>query len=56
MSYGIYKNGIKIKKIEGNPRSPSNQKGMVVWSSTKKGVKTWVKRWGTKKQKEKFLE
>lgn len=55
MAYAIYHKGQKIRKIEGNPRAPSNQKGMVVWSPTKSGVKNWVKKWGNKKQKEKYL-
>jgi len=55
MAYGLYKNGNKIRKISGNPRSPSNQKGMIVWASTHAGVKSWVRRWGTKKQKRRIV-
>lgn len=55
MAYAIYRNGQKIRKIEGNPRAPSNQKGLVVWAPTQAGVKSWVRKWGTKKQKEKYL-
>jgi len=55
MAYAIYKNGRKISKVKGNPRTQSNQKGLIVWDSTLAGVKSWVKRWGTKKQKDKYL-
>jgi hypothetical protein len=55
MAYALYKNGRKIRKIKGNPRAASNQEDLVVWAPTKSGVKSWVKKWGTKKQKERFL-
>jgi len=55
MAYGIYKKGTTIKKIIGNPRSPSNQRRIIVWSSTKGDVKKWVRKWGSNKQKEKYL-
>ena len=53
-AYGFYKSGQKYKvlKIQGNPRAKYNQKGMLVWSTTKPQVISWVKKWGTKKQKE----
>jgi len=55
MAYAIYHKGRKIRKITGNPRAPINQKGMIVWSETKSGVKNWVKRYGNKPQKERYL-
>ena len=55
MTYAIYRGGKRIRKIRGNPRSPSNQRGLVVWDRTRKGVKQWVREWGTKKQKQKYL-
>jgi hypothetical protein len=55
MTYGLYKHSNKIRKIRGNPRSLSNQKGLIVWTQTKKGVQSWIKEWGTKSQKEKYL-
>jgi len=55
MAYGIYRNGKKIRKIIGNPRANNNQRGLVVWTDTKAGVKSWVRKWGTKKQKDKYL-
>ncbi len=55
MAYALYRKGNRIRKIRGNPRSPSNQRGLVVWTPTKGGVKSWVRRWGTKKQKMKFV-
>lgn len=55
ITYGLYRKGSKIRKINGNPRSPSNQKGMVVWAGTRGSVKSWVKKWGTKEQKRKVL-
>jgi len=57
MAYGLYRKGKggTIKKIRGNPRSPSNQKYMIVWDSTKKGVKSWIKEYGNKTQKRKHL-
>jgi len=56
MAYGIYKKSKTIRKIVGNPRSPSNQKKLIVWDDDEKGVKKWVKKWGTKTQKKKFLK
>ena len=56
MAYGFYKKGKKVIKITGNPRSKTNQKNLVVWAPTKKGLKEWAKKWGTKKQKEKILK
>lgn len=55
MAYAVYRGGRKIRKVVGNPRSPTNQKGLVVWAPTHRGVKDWVKKWGTKKQKEAWL-
>jgi len=55
--YGLYRKGKggSLKKIYGNPRNNTNQKNLIVWDRTKKGVKTWIKDWGTKTQKDKYL-
>ena len=57
MAYGLYRKGKGgvIKKIRGNPRSPSNQKNLIVWAGRKGDVKSWIRQWGTKTQKEKHL-
>jgi len=55
MAYAIYKKGRKIRKIIGNPRSITNQKKMIVWDAKKSGVQKWVRKWGTKSQKKKYL-
>ena len=52
MVYALYKKARKIRKVVGNPRSPSNQKGMIVWAGKEGDVKSWVRKWGTKKQRE----
>jgi hypothetical protein len=58
MAYGLYRTGKggKLRKIRGNPRSPTNQRNMIVWNSRKKGIKTWIRKWGTKTQKEKHIK
>jgi len=55
MAYAIRRGRNSIVKISGDPRSPSNLKGVIVWDETKSGVKRWVKRYGSKSQKENFL-
>jgi len=57
MTYGLYKKGKggTIKKIRGNPRNQTNQKNMIVWNDSKKQVKSWIRKWGTKTQKIKHL-
>lgn len=57
MSYGLFRKGKggqirKIKSRRGKPKL----KNMVVWATTKKQVLTWIKKWGTKSQKEKHLK
>lgn len=56
MAYGIKRNSTKIIKIIGNPRARHNQRGLIVWDSRKKGVESWVRKWGTPAQKKKFLK
>ena len=57
MPYALYRKGKggTLRKVSGNPRSIKNQKNLIVWDYTKKGVKSWVKKWGTKTQKRKHL-
>ena len=55
MTYGIYRKGRKIRKIIGNPRAPSNQKGLIIWAPTQKGVKSWIREWGSKTMKKKYI-
>lgn len=57
MPYGLYRKGKggTIRKVKGNPRSPTNQRNLIVWDKTKKGVKTWIKEYGKKTHKEKHL-
>jgi hypothetical protein len=55
-AYGAYTNGKKIRKIQGNPRARFNQKGLIVWHTTKIGVHDWLKKYGTNKQKKQFLK
>jgi len=57
LPYGLYRKGKggSLKKISGNPRNKSNQKNLIVWDPTKKGVKSWIRKWGTGTQKKKHL-
>jgi hypothetical protein len=57
MPYGLYRigKGGTIRKITGNPRSKRNQKYLIVWDNRKKDIKSWIKKWGTKTQKQKHL-
>lgn len=55
MNYGIYRGGRKIRKIYGNPRSRSNQRGIIVWDKNKKDVQKWVKKYGSNYLKKKYL-
>ena len=57
-NYGLYKKGTggNIRKIKGNPRSPKNLRDVIVWDNSKKGVKSWIKTYGTKTQKTKHLK
>lgn len=52
MPYALYKNAKKIRKTRGNPR----RRGIIVWDVTKKGVKSWIREYGTLKQKKLFLK
>lgn len=54
MAYGLYRQEV-IKKIKGNPRSVENQKGLIMWADSKNEVLDWIKKWGTKKQKQQFV-
>jgi len=49
--YAIYRNGRKIRSKKGNPRTPSAQKGLIIWNTSKRGVTKWINEYGTKKQK-----
>tara|TARA_Y100000296_G_C4972854_1_gene156787 strand:+ start:246 stop:548 length:303 start_codon:yes stop_codon:yes gene_type:complete len=51
MVYALYKKARKIRKVVGNPRSPSNQKEIIVWAEREGDVKSWIRKWGTKKQR-----
>lgn len=57
MVYALYRKGSggTIRHINGNPRSPANQRKMVVWTTSKKGVKSWIREFGTTAQKQKHL-
>lgn len=57
MAYGLFRKGRggqirKIKSRKGKPKL----KNLVVWDNTKKGILSWIKKWGTKSQKEKHLK
>lgn len=57
MAYALFRKGKggqirKIKPRKGKPRL----KNLIVWDYTKKGVKSWIKKWGNKSQKEKHLK
>lgn len=54
-NYGLYRGGRSIRKIRGNPRAPHNQRKLIVWDNSKKSVKAWIRKWGNKSQKNKYL-
>lgn len=51
MNYGLFKKSGLIKKISGKPLTPKNQKNLIVWHPSKKQVISWVKDYGTLRQK-----
>ncbi len=57
MAFGLYRKGKggSLRKIQGNPRSKGNQKNIIVWEPTKKGVKGWIRSYGTHSQKKRHL-
>lgn len=57
MPYALYRGGKggTIRKITGDPRGAKNQRNLIVWDPTKKGVLKWIKEWGTNTQKIKHL-
>ena len=58
MAYGLYRKGKggTLRKLTGDPRGARNQKNIIVWDVTKKGVLDWIRKWGTQTQKMKHLE
>ncbi len=56
MAYAIYRGGKKIQRISGDPRADPRQRQRIVWDDTEAGVRSWIKEWGTKKQRETFLK
>ena len=58
MAYGLYRKGKggSLRKISGNPRTYVPQKNLIVWGKSKKEVKSWIKKYGTKTQKDKHLK
>ena len=57
MPYGLYRKGKggTLRKLKGDPRGARNQKNLIVWDTTKKGVFKWIRKWGTDTQKIKHL-
>ena len=56
-NYGLFRagRGGVIRRINGNPRRPAITRKIVVWSPSKVRLKSWIREYGTKTQKNKHL-
>ena len=56
INYALIKGKKGIQTIKGDPRSAKRPKGIVMWTGSKQGVTSWVKKHGTATQKKNILK